>query len=129
MSNSSEFCGDHVNLFRGFLARMSHPNKLLVERLSEKGKRSLPCSLTEHQNGTFRPIFASQHVQIHAQSVVRTPFRTVSEGKFSEVHTHNPAYSPDRVPLIGPGEWKFSRKFSVASRYCLLLFAVPFVSM
>jgi hypothetical protein len=81
MSNSSEFCGDHVNLFRGFLARMSHPNKLPVE------------------------------------------------GKFSEVHTHNPAYSPDRVPLIGPGEWKFSRKFSVASRYCLLLFAVPFVSM
>src|SRR5215213_5331489 len=47
-------------------------------RLSEKGKRSLPCSLTEHQNGTFRPIFASQHVQIRAQSVVRTPFRTVS---------------------------------------------------
>src|SRR5829696_1916359 len=49
-------------------------------RLSEKGKRSLPCSLTEHQNGTFRPIFASQHVQIRAQSVVRTPFRTVSLG-------------------------------------------------
>src|SRR5829696_8883332 len=38
-----------------------------VERLSEKGKRCLPCSLTEHQNGTFRPIFASQHVQIRAQ--------------------------------------------------------------
>src|SRR5829696_9777230 len=52
--------------------------KSSVERLSEKGKRSLPCSLTEHQNGTFRPIFASQHVQIRAQSVVRTPFRTVS---------------------------------------------------
>src|SRR5215212_8430241 len=49
-----------------------------LPRLSEKGKRSLPCSLTEHQNGTFRPIFASQHVQIRAQSVVRTPFRTVS---------------------------------------------------
>src|SRR5215211_6135687 len=47
-------------------------------RLSEKGKRSLPCSLTEHQNGTFRPIFASQHVQIRTHSVVRTPFRTVS---------------------------------------------------
>src|SRR5829696_6678321 len=53
--------------------------KTQAERLSEKGKRSLPCSLTEHQNGTFRPIFASQHVQIRAQSVVRTPFRTVSE--------------------------------------------------
>jgi hypothetical protein len=51
-----------------------------LPRLSEKGKRSLPCSLTEHQNGTFRPIFASQHVQIRAQSVVRTPFRTVSPG-------------------------------------------------
>jgi hypothetical protein len=32
MSNSSEFCGDHVNLFRGFLARTSHPNKLLIRR-------------------------------------------------------------------------------------------------
>jgi hypothetical protein len=51
-----------------------------LPRLSEKGKRSLPCSLTEHQNGTFRPIFASQQVQIRAQSVVRTPFRTVSPG-------------------------------------------------
>src|SRR5215211_3693575 len=62
-----------------------------LERLSEKGKRSLPCSLTEHQNGTFRPIFASQHVQIRTQSVVRTPFRTVSEEEFSEVQMHDPA--------------------------------------
>src|SRR5215212_9001941 len=54
--------------------------RILLPRLSEKSKRSLPCSLTEHQNGTFRPIFASQHVQIRAQSVVRTPFRTVSLG-------------------------------------------------
>src|SRR5215218_6054676 len=57
---------------------LTHPFRTVSERLSEKGKRSLPCSLTEHQNGTFRPIFASQHVQIRAQSVVRTPFRTVS---------------------------------------------------
>src|SRR5215208_4788814 len=63
--------------------------KSSVERLSEKGKRSLPCSLTEHQNGTFRPIFASQHVQIRAQSVVRTPFRTVSEEEFCEVRRSN----------------------------------------
>src|SRR5829696_6995370 len=67
-----------------------------VERLSEKGKRSLPCSLTEHQNGTFRPIFASQHVQIRAQSVVRTPFRTVSEGEFSEVRG-------SKLPPLGQG--------------------------
>src|SRR5215212_4344976 len=26
-----------------------------LPRLSEKGKRSLPCSLTEHQNGIFDP--------------------------------------------------------------------------
>jgi hypothetical protein len=56
----------------------SELRRIHLLRLSEKGKRSLPCSLTEHQNGTFRPIFASQHVQIRAQSVVRTPFRTVS---------------------------------------------------
>ena len=35
----------------------------------------LRCSLTEHLNGTLRPILASQ---IHAQSVALTPFRTVS---------------------------------------------------
>jgi hypothetical protein len=28
-------------------------------KLSEKGCRSLRCSLTEHRNGSFRPIFAS----------------------------------------------------------------------
>jgi hypothetical protein len=56
-----------------------------VEKLSEKGLRSLRCSLTEHRNATFRSILASLHLQIHAQSVARTPFRTVSEGKFSEV--------------------------------------------
>src|SRR3712207_4531568 len=54
-------------------------------KLSERGRRSLRCSLTEHRNGTFRPIFASQHVQIRGQSIARTPFRTVSEEEFSEV--------------------------------------------
>jgi integrase/recombinase XerD len=34
MSNSSEFCGDHVNLFRGFLARMSDPNKPPVNHVA-----------------------------------------------------------------------------------------------
>src|SRR3712207_7996124 len=48
-------------------------------KLSERGRRSLRCSLTEHRNGAFRPIFASQHVQIRGQSIARTPFRTVSE--------------------------------------------------
>src|SRR5215218_9669181 len=68
---------------------LTHPFRTVSERLSEKGKRSLPCSLTEHQNGTFRPIFASQHVQIRAQSVVRTPFRTVSLRRWvnNPVHT------------------------------------------
>src|SRR5215211_8492205 len=32
-----------------------------VERLSEKGRKSLRCSLVDHRNGTFRPIFASPH--------------------------------------------------------------------
>jgi hypothetical protein len=33
--------------------------KVEQERLSEKGRRSLRCSLTEHRNGTFRPILVS----------------------------------------------------------------------
>src|SRR5829696_10242599 len=65
--------------------RQGEVRRIHLLRLSEKGKRSLPCSLTEHQNGTFRPIFASQHVQIRARSVVRTPFRTVSKAKFAEI--------------------------------------------
>ena len=32
-------------------------------RLSEKGRRSLLCSLTEHRNATFRSIFASLHLR------------------------------------------------------------------
>ena len=51
-----------------------------VERvkLYEKGRKSLRCSLTDHRNCTFRPILASLHPQIHAQSVARTPFRPIS---------------------------------------------------
>src|SRR5215218_9740824 len=74
MRRSSTVRMNHREFRQGEVCRIHLP------RLSEKGKRSLPCSLTEHQNGTFRPIFASQQVQIRAQSVVRTPFRTVSPG-------------------------------------------------
>jgi hypothetical protein len=33
-----------------------------VERLSEKGRKSLRCSLTNHRNGTFRPNLVSLHL-------------------------------------------------------------------
>jgi hypothetical protein len=33
--------------------------RILLPKLSEKGRRSLRCSFTEHLNGTFRPISAS----------------------------------------------------------------------
>ena len=29
-----------------------------IKKQSEKGRRTLRCSLTEHRNGTFRPILA-----------------------------------------------------------------------
>jgi hypothetical protein len=35
--------------------------KSSVERLSEKGRKSLRCCLVDHRNGTFGPIFASPH--------------------------------------------------------------------
>src|SRR5215211_2243337 len=35
--------------------------RILILRLSEKGRKSLRCSLMDHRNGTFRPIFASPH--------------------------------------------------------------------
>src|SRR5436190_411787 len=38
--------------------------------------------------GPFWPRYAGQ---IHSRSVTRTPFRTVSEGEFSEVHLQDPA--------------------------------------
>jgi hypothetical protein len=78
----------------------------LVERLSEKGRRSLRCSLTEHLKGTFRPILASPYAsQIHIQSVARTPFRTVSEAEFSEVRgyklTRHARDTPRRTSAAG----------------------------
>jgi hypothetical protein len=33
--------------------------RIPLMRLSEKGRKSLQCSLTEHRNGSFRPILAS----------------------------------------------------------------------
>src|SRR5215211_6992918 len=33
--------------------------RIPLPRLSEKGRRCLRCNLTEHLNGTFRPILAS----------------------------------------------------------------------
>jgi hypothetical protein len=56
-----------------------------VQKLPEKGRRSLLCSLTEHRNATFRSILASLHLKIRGQSVARTSFRTVSQEVFSEV--------------------------------------------
>jgi hypothetical protein len=35
--------------------------KSSLERLSEKGRKSLWCSLMDHRNRTFRPILASPH--------------------------------------------------------------------
>ena len=56
-----------------------------VEKLSEKGRRSLRYSLSGHRSGTFRPIWTPSASQIHTQSGARAPFRTVSEGEFSEI--------------------------------------------
>jgi hypothetical protein len=51
MSHSSEFCGDHVNLFRGFLAHISHPNKLPLYRIRLKSSRSI--MLPEATSGSW----------------------------------------------------------------------------
>src|SRR5215213_10247982 len=67
------FCGspsatDTVKVPRAFVERLTDAvcyaasmAKVEVERLSEKGRKSLRCSLMDHRNGTFRPIFASPH--------------------------------------------------------------------
>src|SRR5215207_536254 len=39
--------------------RVCELRRIPTLRLSEKGLKSLQCSLTEHRNGTFRPILAS----------------------------------------------------------------------
>jgi hypothetical protein len=57
-----------------------------VEKLSEKPRVCLQRNLTSCQQGTFRPVSLPYTDQFHGRSVARTPFRTVSEGEFSEVH-------------------------------------------
>src|SRR5215217_847956 len=39
--------------------RIGELRRIPLPRLSEKGRKSLQCSLTEHRNGSFRPILAS----------------------------------------------------------------------
>jgi hypothetical protein len=56
-----------------------------VERLSEKPGSHLQGSSRDRRGETFWPFWPSYTHQMHARSVARTPFRTVSEGVFSEV--------------------------------------------
>ena len=59
-----------------------------VAALSVRGatKEGIIETAKEHYLGASRSISPSPYTgQIHARSVARTPFRTVSEGAFSEV--------------------------------------------
>src|SRR5215211_6018447 len=48
--------------------------------------RTWCVALRATENGSFRLIVTSVHCPIHSRSVTHTPFRTVSEGEFCEVH-------------------------------------------
>jgi len=55
--------------------------RILLLKLSEKGRRSLRCSLTEYLNGTFRPILASSRLPIPRSECYSYPiYQTVSLG-------------------------------------------------
>src|SRR5215210_5640887 len=54
-----------------------------VKKLSEKGLRSLRCSLTEHRNGTFRPIFASLRLPNPRSECCLYPFSDSFMAKFT----------------------------------------------
>ena len=71
MSHSSEFCGDHVNLFRGFLARMSHPNELpsmgRTRRSHEGGADRHDRTGSRVLERTRHPIFSSRRRRTASQ--------------------------------------------------------------
>src|SRR5215216_2412488 len=54
------------------------------EKLSEKSRTPLQRSLTRHRNGTFRAVLAFVYWLNLWSKPAPTPFRTVSEGGFSE---------------------------------------------
>jgi hypothetical protein len=109
-----------------------------VERLSEKPWKHPWRSPTGRREGSLEPFRPPHNVQIRLQSLPRTPFRTVSEGEFSEVEV---AKGRLRVHLRDedrrPRPWrspqdsetpKFSGSRLVASRNSLLRFLAPFVA-
>src|SRR5215212_1541183 len=62
-------------------------------RLSEDSRTRLQRALAGRKRATFRSISPSVYCQSHARSVAHTPFRTVSEGVFSEVRSNFSATS------------------------------------
>ena len=67
--------------------------KVELERLSEKSQRRSQRSPIGSRKVPFGPFHAPYSGQIHAWSVIRTPFPTVSEGVFSEGRIPNPGCS------------------------------------
>jgi hypothetical protein len=66
--------GYYMILSRIIQAPANGLRRIPLPKLSEKGRRSLQCSLTEHLNSTFRPILASLRLPIPRSECCSYPF-------------------------------------------------------
>jgi hypothetical protein len=69
--------------------------RILLPRPSEKGRRSLRCSFTEHLNGAVRPILASLYLPIPRSERCSYPFSDSLSGRLSELSV---TQAPDGIP-------------------------------
>jgi DDE superfamily endonuclease len=69
-------------------------------KLSEKGRRSLQCSLTNHRNDTFRPTLASSHLPNPRSERCSYPFSdSLSALDFSHLRAKGVGYVGHQSPL------------------------------
>src|SRR5215217_7298618 len=90
--------------------------RILLLKLSEKGRRSLRCSLTKHLNGTFRPILASLRLPNPHSECCPYPFSDSLEGVF--LRSSQARRSGKLVQTISDGD-RASREPAARIRHCL----------
>jgi len=76
-------------------------------RLSEKGRRSLRGSLTEHLNGTFRPILASLRLPIPRSECCSYPCSDCFYAKLGELYVAEHRRNPRRRSSQKPNNANF----------------------
>jgi hypothetical protein len=89
-----------------------------LEKLSEKPRRRLLRSPTDRREGSFRPLRPPHSGRIHARSVARITFRTVSGRRILRSRRRTVARST-RAKSARPGRRRWRLASTPAPRRCL----------